>query len=506
MALAHDLAALLEAGDVLALDGDLGMGKSAFARALLRGRANDPLLEVPSPTFTLVQGYDFNDVQISHFDLYRISDFEELYEIGLDDSWQEGVALIEWPDRAETLLPASTLWLHLSASAQPDARHMRLEGPESWGVRLSHLIDKHAFLMEHGWGHGICRPIAGDLSPRSYDRVVPRPGFDPLEYEEHERDAQSAILMDSPTRAPGPLLPDGRLYDRIAHRVTSLAPMISIAQGLAGLGLRVPALYGHDQDKGLLLWEDFGNQTLSDSSGGTDRPVAERYRATVEALAALHQKPISPHFDGDGGQHALATYDGDAFRVELDVFLDHYWPHVKGCAASVAERDRFHTLWDGPLAQLAEAEQSLVLRDVQSPNCFWLEAEGRVGFIDFQDCLIGPAAYDMAALCLDARVSISTALEADLLAVYGAARGFDDAQQATFGQAYALCAVQRTSKNLGAFARAARQMGRVDYLEHMPRGLDYLARALSHPALEALRDFYDRHGLLDPSETAGADG
>lgn len=491
-AFAADLAQILQAGDILAFDGEVGMGKSSFARALLRAYAQEPELEVPSPTFTLVQGYDLDGIngplELSHFDLYRISDFEELYEIGLEESWQTGAALIEWPDRAEEMLPASTLWLHISDGATPDSRQFCLGGSHDWGARLQRLCVKRQLLLKSGWGAGESRPIAGDLSPRSYARI--------------RKDDKCAILMDMPARQPGPLLPDGRLYDLVAHRVTSLAPMVTLSGHLKKAGLTVPAIYGHDLANGLMLWQDFGTETLATSA---DQPDPERYKATLAALSDFHQsgKDWTAPLEGEGGAYQLSRYDRDAFLVELDVFLDWYWPHCKGADCPKDKREDFIALWREPLEILNNSEQMLVLRDVQDPNCFWLgDQEGRtdqtaIGFIDYQDCLIGPAAYDIAALCMDARINISRDLESELKQTYINLRDYSSHQQERFELAYAICGLQRTSKNLGAFARAAASLGRDDYLAHIPRGLDYLKRCLEHPALGPLQLFYRDHGLLE---------
>src|ERR1700754_2166733 len=104
-----DLALLTGPGDVITLSGDLGAGKTAAARAMIRYLADDETLEVPSPTFTLAQGYDLPSFSLLHADLYRISDPSELDEIGLSPLPDGVVALIEWPERAGSLLPADRI-------------------------------------------------------------------------------------------------------------------------------------------------------------------------------------------------------------------------------------------------------------------------------------------------------------------------------------------------------------------------------------------------------------
>src|SRR6201747_965482 len=104
-----DLALLIGPGDVITLSGDLGAGKTAAARAMIRYLAGDEALEVPSPTFTLVQGYDLPPFPLLHADLYRIDDAGELEEVGLSPLPEGTVALIEWPERAGGLLPSDRI-------------------------------------------------------------------------------------------------------------------------------------------------------------------------------------------------------------------------------------------------------------------------------------------------------------------------------------------------------------------------------------------------------------
>src|SRR5215813_10104210 len=128
--LAIDLAAVLKPGDLITLSGDLGAGKTAFARALIRHLAEDPALEVPSPTFTLVQTYTLPRFPVVHADLYRVSDPRELGEIGIEDVAEGAAVLLEWPDRAGDVLPADRLDIELSLAPEfgPSYRDARVTG------------------------------------------------------------------------------------------------------------------------------------------------------------------------------------------------------------------------------------------------------------------------------------------------------------------------------------------------------------------------------------------
>ncbi|GBQ11760.1 tRNA (adenosine(37)-N6)-threonylcarbamoyltransferase complex ATPase subunit type 1 TsaE [Swaminathania salitolerans] len=131
-ALAARLAELAQPGDVIALHGEMGMGKSVFARAFLRHLAGDPAMEVPSPTFSLVQLYDTRKGQVAHFDLWRLGGPDALEELGWDEL-QDGIMLVEWPERAEDALPGHALHLTLMPGPVETARRVRIEG---WSERL----------------------------------------------------------------------------------------------------------------------------------------------------------------------------------------------------------------------------------------------------------------------------------------------------------------------------------------------------------------------------------
>jgi tRNA threonylcarbamoyladenosine biosynthesis protein TsaE len=134
------LAGAVKRGDVIALGGALGAGKTTLARDLIEAIAGKPS-EVPSPTFTLVQTYELDPVTVWHFDLYRVARPEEVLELGIEDALAEGVTLIEWPERMAPLLPDDRLDIVLEQGATPDARRVRITAHGSWRARLEAVAD-----------------------------------------------------------------------------------------------------------------------------------------------------------------------------------------------------------------------------------------------------------------------------------------------------------------------------------------------------------------------------
>jgi tRNA threonylcarbamoyladenosine biosynthesis protein TsaE len=135
ISLAARIAALAQAGDVIALEGDLGAGKTVFARAFIRALGGEE--EVPSPTFTLVQTYPLTPVAVWHFDLYRLHSPEEAWELAIEDAFAIGISLIEWPRRLGPLLPERRLEVALDFADRPEARRARLTAGSAWRARLA---------------------------------------------------------------------------------------------------------------------------------------------------------------------------------------------------------------------------------------------------------------------------------------------------------------------------------------------------------------------------------
>ncbi|WP_072384937.1 tRNA (adenosine(37)-N6)-threonylcarbamoyltransferase complex ATPase subunit type 1 TsaE [Hyphomicrobium sp. CS1BSMeth3] len=475
--LAELIALKVRAGDLITLTGDLGAGKTTFARALIRAMLGDPEAEVPSPTFTIVQPYATARIDVAHFDLYRLTDPAELDEIGFDEAVTGGLALVEWPERAEGRLHGHHLDIALSAGASAETRTLSLTPDEHWTARIERLREIDDFLADR---EGTVHYLQGDASTRAYARLI--------------SDGGSLVLMDSPRMPDGPPIRDGLPYSRIAHLAEDVTAFHAVAEALAACGMIVPTIRAFDHERGLLLIDDLGDLTFGRAiESGMDQQAL--WSAAVDGLVALRAHPPRDLLPVPGGaDHFLNRFDRTALLIEVELLTDWYWPAVKGAPMPPDAKAEFLRLWNAQIDWLETLPLGWVLRDYHSPNLMWL-SDGRVGVLDFQDAMRGPWAYDVVSLVQDARLDVPENVERALLVHYRSevARREPDFDAATFDTAYAVLGAQRNNKLLGLWKRLANRDGKHGYLAHLPRTWHYLERNLRHPALADLARWFDRH-------------
>lgn len=313
------------------------------------------------------------------------------------------------------------------------------------------LID--AFLQSHGWGGAQRRRLAGDASFRHYDRIVDG--------------VRRAVLMDAPPPKE------------------DIRPFMRIARQLHGLGLSAPALLAADEDLGLLLLEDLGDDTYTRLlARGADE--AALYRLATDALIALHRSPaaIPP---------GLPPYDDGRLLAEAALLTDWYMPAI-GMPVSAAARDDYVALWAELFPIARSAPETMVLRDFHVDNLMLLpDREGvrACGLLDFQDAVAGPVTYDLMSLLEDARRDIDPGLVAAMTERWLAA--FPAVDRGAFAASWAVLAAQRHAKVIGIFTRLCRRDGKPAYLVHIPRVWRLLERSLAHPALAPLAGWLNRH-------------
>ena len=313
--------------------------------------------------------------------------------------------------------------------------------------------DATAFLGRAGWGGASRAALAGDASGRRYERLT--------------EGARTAVLMiAAPDAAP------------------SLRAFLDVAGRLAGLGLSAPAVLAAEPEAGLMLLEDLGDALLAREAAAHPEGEPALYAAAAGVLVALRAA---------GPPLGLPLYDAAAMAEATALAAPWY--------ARAEEAP-----WVGPLrealARHAGPADTLILRDYHAENLIWLpERRGaaRLGLLDFQDAMRGPAAYDLASLTRDARREVSPA------AVAAATARFADGTDADPGRldaALAVLGAQRALRILGVFARLARQGGKPRYLPLLPRVWGQLTADLDHPACAGLRG--PVLGALPPPAVASA--
>lgn len=442
------LAADLRAGDCIRLEGDLGAGKSHFARALIRTRLGDPMAEVPSPTFTLVQSYeDAGGTAIWHADLYRLSAPEELDELGLDDALADAITLVEWPDRADNL-PDDALEIRLIADMDHDHRRITVKGDADRWPRVARAADIAVLLHRNGFARAQVVSLAGDASARRYFRVV--------------QDDDSAVLMDAAAGSCGPYL--------------------AMTGWLRDHGFAAPELIASDADSGLLLMQDFGDDLVARVCDQQPGMMPEIYGRITDFLVDLHRHP-APDF--------IPVLDGAMLADQVGLFADCYLPAIgadNGCGPQIAAT--VLALWD---RLCADQPKTVALRDFHAENIIW-RGDRRLGLLDFQDAVVTHPAYDLVSALQDVRRNIPQALEDAQIARY---LDHTDLDPAAFRAAYALLGAQRNLRIMGIFARLCRRDGKLRYLAFMPHTWSLIQRNLAHPDLSDLAALLT--GLPDPT-------
>ena len=476
--LAASIAKYIVAGDIIRLQGDLGAGKSVFARAVVRG-LHSKAEHIPSPTFTILQTYDDTRLPVVHVDLYRIEDESEVEFLELQPWIKHGVTLVEWPENAPNWFPESRAdnlfeaptetdngsTLTVKISQQDDGgRVFELSGGKSWQQRLS-LIDEslrrpstpqgRKRFVEQALGKGyVITPVSADASFRSYWRVKTEEG--------------PKIVMDSP-----PPLED-------------VKPVIKMTHFLEGAGVRVPHIYAKDEKLGYLLQEDFGDTTLLDAVQNKGYDLEKWYEKAVDILIHMALSDPAPV-----RQYSHADLWSEAAR-----FTDWYLPQATGHATFTADRQQFHDIWLPLFDKIMDVPKTTTFWDYHAANLMVLEKEPGdsidcLGVIDFQDARVGPVSYDLSMLLQDVRFAIPDDLEQHLIQRFVDGLGGLVTME-KFMESYELVNLQRTMKIIGGFTRVAKRDGKDSYLKFMPRCWEIVDRAIQNPATTEVQAFLAR--------------
>ena len=310
-----------------------------------------------------------------------------------------------------------------------------------------------AFLAATGWDDAARHPLPGDASFRRYVRLV--------------RGPQRAMLMDAPPPQE------------------NVRPFLAVARLLHRLGLSAPAIFAENVEAGLLLLEDFGDDTYTRllAAGVADEPL---YALAIDTLVALNRK-FAPSLAPE-----LPPYDDERLLTEALLLVDWYLPAITGRPADAALRAEYVALWRSLLPLARGVPDSLVLRDYHVDNLMRLpgrEGVASVGLLDFQDAVRGPLAYDLVSLLEDARRDVPPALAVAMQERFLTQHPVD---RTAFARSYAVLGAQRNCKIVGIFTRLCVRDGKPGYLAHIPRVWRLVEHDLGHPDLAPLKSWLDR--------------
>ena len=332
------------------------------------------------------------------------------------------------------------------------------------------------FVRAAGWDADQLVPLAADASTRRYLRLSGGAG--------------PALLMDAPPGAEAAACPpEASETERRALGYNAMARLAgprleaftSLSLFLRESGIRAPQVFADDPAQGFAVIEDFGDLLLVQAiAAGADE--AALYRQALKTLRPLQAHPVSP---GQVADWDLQTYDHVAYEAEA-LLLPEWYAVYRGKELPGAAVEAYAVQWREALADLSPA-QTLALRDYHAENIL-VAADGELAVIDFQDALIGQAAYDVVSLLEDARRDVDTGLAAELLSEETHQSPDGDA----FAQDYAILAAQRNAKILGIFARLVRRDGKPKYDAFLPRVEAHFAQDLDRPEAEKLRPWFER--------------
>ncbi|THJ17229.1 MAG: aminoglycoside phosphotransferase [Nitrospira sp. CG24B] len=317
-------------------------------------------------------------------------------------------------------------------------------------------------------------PLAGDASNRRYYRATVSGG------------PPHAVIVMQLAEPEGFKQSEEAVSGGI-HQISEL-PFINIMSHLAKAKVPVPVLHYYDQSSGLLYLEDFGDVTLAEAVSQADAPnVESRYKQAINILVQMQVNATTPADPGCLAFHR--SFDVPLLMWEFDHFLEYGIVARRGNPLPEEDATTIRREFEGIAELLAGQPRVFTHRDYHSRN---LMVDGlRLGVIDFQDALMGPATYDLASLLRDAYIRLDEALVDDLVGYYLdqlAEQRFVWTNRAAFRRLFDLTSIQRNLKAAGRFVYIDRVKANSKFLADIPRVLSYVKRNLEkHPELDTLR-------------------
>jgi|GEM_PF-412111 len=319
---------------------------------------------------------------------------------------------------------------------------------------LQILLASSKLLESWGWVKAQKISVFGDMSPRQYTR--------------YQLNEQTLMIMD-------------------AHRQPeSIQPFIKIQKHLKHLGYSVPTIYEHDQANNLLLIEDFGDNAFQDILKNQPEKEQKLYQLAIDLLIDLHSRQVN-----ETAPSYIEHYDQNIYLDKLDAYLKVYWPKAKNCILSDVQSDSFLSIWQKLLTTAHQVPQTLVLRDYNRRNIFFLKDRtglSQCGLIDFQDAVRGPITEDLLSLLTSSRIPMDETLRRSLIDRYLSA--FENLNTQKFWASWNILTTHRVLRLLGLYSEAGITESGTDFTQYIPRLEQLLLKQLECDELWALREWF----------------
>ena len=310
-----------------------------------------------------------------------------------------------------------------------------------------------SFLSKTQFAGAQLQPLAGDASARRYVRAM--------------LGGKIAMVMDTPAEGE------------------NFLAFVQVAECLHKNGYSAPQILARDMQEGFLLLEDFGDESftriLSKQKSDAENIL---YSAAIDLLAQWHDSSAKNSI-------GLPLYDEELYLREVSLFPDWYLPQIMTQEKTAALRAQYMEIWREILRSFPLKQDVFVHRDFHADNLMWLpqrDGTQRVGLLDFQDAVIGDAAYDIVSLLEDARRDVPSDLVDLMIKKYLTQTGENPDG---FFAAYNVLGAQRNSKIIGIFVRLAVRDGKQNYLKLLPRVWAHLQRDIEHPLLKKLSNWLE---------------
>lgn len=454
---AASVAKQLRCGDLIRLNGDLGAGKSSFARALIQALGNKG--DVPSPTYTLMQTYVDGRLPVAHLDCYRLNDPDELQALDLQLWHDHGVIVAEWPDKGGDFLRsdqpdlidyhsyercnAGVLDITITTTGETN-RDITLECKLAWWLRLTNIFKeimrpttpegRLAFLQKAGFNIS-----ADQLTPASGSEA-----FSTRTYWRFDDNGTSRILMDA---AP-PAQDNVRFAD--------------VAGYLGSKGFHTVEIDNRsDIENGYLILNDLGSTPLKSKLIGTSEEETEAWsKLALDYAVQFANTPVPTHW---------RSYGKTELWIELLRMINYYLPLMRGKAMTPEETEHFYQIWQPLFDKILNVPQGMMHFDFHGDNILLRNdtptSTDAFALIDFQDAALGPVTYDAASFIWNDRHYVEAPQRAKLIDYYCEKTGMDKQQ---FLDSAELITIQRAMKNMGGVCKWVALANRTDLLKVLP--------------------------------------